>query len=398
MSPPLRRAVLLSLAVLGSWASACSDPSTCSTDAECFEGQICSDGKCVSSSGGDARTSDVDEEGDSTDADASGTDADDPGADSRPQPDAPNGGEDTDDDPDTGGPTYVDVAAGRRHGCGLLSDGRVYCWGDSGGAQQDVPTDERFVAIRAGSEVTCGVTRDDKLVCWGWQDVQSETPKRLPSNLKSGTSFDVGTGGSSYNYAVVCVQEQQGSTKAFCYARKKGNDFEVVGADSLRDLSVGDQFACAATERGIICNGKGEFPPGSATERDAIGSAKAISCGPENCCAVESTNDVTCFYEHSRNFMNAPMGAMDLVAAGEKFACGRRVSNGTVRCWGHSSREAATIPMALAKLNVADLDAGNRHACLLTRGGKIECWGKSDDQRTAAPSPSIAVSRLESGK
>jgi hypothetical protein len=73
---------------------------------------------------------------------------------------------------DSGVPDYgfdfVQIAIGGRHGCGLVSDGSLLCWGlDSDGQLADASVGADFMQIAAGGYHTCGIRTDGSLLCWG---------------------------------------------------------------------------------------------------------------------------------------------------------------------------------------------------------------------------------------
>lgn len=78
------------------------------------------------------------------------------------------------------GPLRALVANGF-HSCGLDEGGRAYCWGENlrgqlgngttGGATpspQEVRGDLTFTSLGPGVQHTCGVTADGEMYCWGW--------------------------------------------------------------------------------------------------------------------------------------------------------------------------------------------------------------------------------------
>lgn len=78
-----------------------------------------------------------------------------------------------------GGHTFVDIAVGDRHGCGLDAEGVVWCWGandsgqlgDGSGEPRLVPTavdaDVVFASVAAGNAHTCALDADGAAWCWG---------------------------------------------------------------------------------------------------------------------------------------------------------------------------------------------------------------------------------------
>lgn len=80
--------------------------------------------------------------------------------------------------PVSGNLTFVSLAAGSGHTCGLLADGHAYCWGQNlsgqigDGTTVDATTPVAIGArtwrqIAGGHQFTCGVALDGSLWCWG---------------------------------------------------------------------------------------------------------------------------------------------------------------------------------------------------------------------------------------
>ena len=67
------------------------------------------------------------------------------------------------------------IAAGSRHVCWMLEDGRVECSGDDSSGQASPPPGE-FDSITAGAEHTCGIHRRRGLLCWGSDEEGQSIP------------------------------------------------------------------------------------------------------------------------------------------------------------------------------------------------------------------------------
>jgi alpha-tubulin suppressor-like RCC1 family protein len=84
--------------------------------------------------------------------------------------------------PVRGGLTFTQITAGLRHWCGVASDGVVYCWGMNNfdqlglgapGFRRDpaaIVGSARFVQVAAGTDHTCGSATDGTVWCWGKND------------------------------------------------------------------------------------------------------------------------------------------------------------------------------------------------------------------------------------
>ncbi|HEY0994973.1 MAG TPA: FG-GAP-like repeat-containing protein [Gemmatimonadaceae bacterium] len=109
--------------------------------------------------------------------------------------------------PIDGGHSWKQVAAGWLHGCGITTDGDLYCWGDNtygqlgngsaGATPTRVPTkvnDEKWVDVAVGAWHTCGVTDWGGLYCWGSNEsgqlgTGDTNPRSTPAYVNSTSAF-----------------------------------------------------------------------------------------------------------------------------------------------------------------------------------------------------------------
>jgi alpha-tubulin suppressor-like RCC1 family protein len=274
------------------------------------------------------------------------------------------------------------ITAGGNHTCALTSDGAVMCWGNTTtGLTEPTPTavtglSGKVVAIAAGAFHTCAVTGAGGVQCWG--------------DNANGQLGD-GTAGSNPNNAVSV----------------RGLTSGVIA------LAAGQYHSCAVTNAGTVqCwgdNSSGQLGNGSTTVWPAsistpvavtglIGNAVSITAGYWFTCAVNETGAAQCwgnnFYgalgNGTTNASTAPVLVSGLasgvvaIAAGDYHACAL-TSGGAVQCWGYnvlgglgngtntlSSAPVAVTGLATGAISIA---AGGNSSCAETSAGVPMCWG-----------------------
>lgn len=275
--------------------------------------------------------------------------------------------------------TFSALAAGAtEHTCGLVTDGRAFCWGSDilgelgngpGGALFNhtpiaVAGGLTFVSITGGGRFTCGVTDTSGGVCWG-----SGARGRLGNgSLDNNPSPGAITGGLDFlsvstGFAHGCGES---GSVAFCWGSgpalgSAGGKYGltpvlVEGEIPVRNMDAGDDFTCALdASDAAVCwgiNFSGQLGRGD--------SASSIA-------PVRVAGQHT--FAH--------------VAAGSRHACGL-TTGGAVWCWGENSagqlgigsQVAAATPQLVTDAPVfTALAAGSNYSCGLTDAGEAWCWG-----------------------
>lgn len=251
--------------------------------------------------------------------------------------------------PVSGSHTFVSLAAGRMHTCGVTATGEAYCWGwdywgQLGGAAigadrcayfySDEPCsrtpvlvsgDHQFVALTASDRATCGRTPAGEVYCWGLE-----------------------VGGSDGTYC-------QNGQRTDC------SRAPVRAGDGLyTDFAMGDVHKCGRSTTGTLscwgANYYGAFGNGttsglSETPVVAAGGAfyAAITSGRTHMCGIDGAGDAQCW------------GANDLGQAGDGTAGGNRLS-----------------PVGIAggqRFAVLVSSPQSSFTCGLSTAGRAYCWG-----------------------
>ena len=200
------------------------------------------------------------------------------------------------------------LAAGARHACALLADGRVACWGanDSGqlglGDTQDrtrpttVETGPgRVVALGAGGDTTCVLLDGGAVACWGANDSGQlglgDTSAR--DAARNGGSVPLGSGRSASALTV---------GGAFSCALLDTSQAKCWGDNSVMQLGA----PITGPAYGDGPNETGDFLPEAA--QGGGRALRGLVAGRAHVCAVLDTSDVRCWGDNSHGQLGAGDG------------------------------------------------------------------------------------------
>ncbi len=320
------------------------------------------------------------------------------------------------------------IAAGGRHSCALLS-GKVFCWGanergqlgDGDVESREVPAsivgDLTFLQIATGLAHTCGVVRGGDAYCWGADDkgqlgdattTSRSAPVRVSGNfsfrlLRTGLSHtcgltvggDVACWGSNMN-----GQIGDGSTKT------RSSPAVLTTGARFVSLTAGWNHSCAlATDGSAWCwgaNDSGQLGNGSRVDARTpvqVGAGQtftSIAAGGTHTCAVTDSGGAYCWGRNS--FGQLGVGSVGdqtspvhvetaarfiSVSAGGVHSCGRTRA-GQAYCWGrnvygqlgdgtNTNRDTPTRVTGAATFTA--LNATGAHTCGTGTDGEMYCWG-----------------------
>lgn len=185
------------------------------------------------------------------------------------------------------GPPATALTVGRFHGCAILNDGSVRCWGGgsalpTGGVSGGVPTGnpsfllggKKATAISAGNNATCALNEDQDVYCWGNGDA-AQLSTGTNTTIKDPTKVDLGSRkivALDLGDAHACVVDTAGAV--LCWGESSNGR---LGYGNLDD--IGD-----------------DEPPTSGGSIDVGGRAvKAVSAGFKGTCVVLDNDTVRCW-------------------------------------------------------------------------------------------------------
>lgn len=259
----------------------------------------------------------------------------------------------------------VELAAGARHTCAVLSGGRVKCWGDNSYGQLGIgSTDARgdqpgemgdtLPAVNLGPGRTakqlslgvshsCAVLDTEVVKCWGNNDHGQLGRGDLDArgddemDMTMLTPIDLGSG--------VLVRVVAAGWNHTCALLSDGT-IKCWGANDVGQLGLGDTLA-----RGDEAGEMGAALPPVNLGRNAT----AITAGHNHTCALLDDNTVKCWGGNGLG----QLGLGDTQHRGDApNELGARVDFGE----GHG---------------VQRLSAGRAHTCALLDVGSLRCWGNN---------------------
>ena len=298
----------------------------------------------------------------------------------------------------------VSLSAGTQHTCAVLATGAVRCWGNGadgrlgygnttsiGAADAgDIAVGGAVVQIAAGGRHTCALLTTGQVRCWGAgvdgrlglastttigddEDPSSGSPVKI-----SGTPTRIVAGPTH-----TCVVQIDGNVK--CWGTGSGGRLGYANTNNIGDDEV----------------------PGDAGDVFAMGAVTQVAAGDFHTCVIGDAEQVRCFGTNGNGELGygntEPIGDDELartagdvdvggpviqLALGSGFSCAL-LEGGAVRCWGaggarlgHGNTEPIgddETPASAGDLDLGgpaiQIAAGSQHACAVLVGGTLRCWG-----------------------
>jgi alpha-tubulin suppressor-like RCC1 family protein len=286
-------------------------------------------------------------------------------------------------------PTYGQfrqMTAGVSHSCGVLIDGRAFCWGSGadgrlghGGTRLfldpvEVAGGHEWRIVSAGSEHTCGVTTADEPFCWGGGNAE---PAGV-SVLATVDSLDAGGTATcaTRDGAAYCWGTNEWGQLGTGSRESAGSPTPVTGGHAFVDVRVGGRHACGLTAEGEVwCWGQNFF--------GQLGADAAEDCGVHYPIACSST---PLRVQTELRFARIDAGfshTCALTAEGEAYCWG---ANSQGQLGTGSGQDANPRPApVITDARFAQIAAMTSLSCGIAAGGDADCWGANPFSPSADP-------------
>ena len=318
----------------------------------------------------------------------------------------------------TGAPAFTSIVAGSYHTCGLTAAGTAWCWGDnvSGQLGDGFPGTDRlspvavlgarsFVSLAAGGFHTCGLTAAGTAWCWGSNaygqigdgtsgfDAWDHAPRRsLPVTVRGGISFASLTAGNSHTCGLTTgggafcwgsnfsgqLGDGTGIHEWFDHATDRTLPVAVIGGRVFTKVSAHRYQTCGVITSGdtycwgersnakafIAAHGSGTTSGASPIRVDSSVSFISISPGDRHACALTVTGMAYCWGSDGSGQLGDGPAYPDYYS------------------FGSTDYSGATTPVAVVGGEIAlETTTANNdypppaHTCGLTIAGLAYCWG-----------------------
>jgi len=303
--------------------------------------------------------------------------------------------------------------------CAVKTGGSVWCWGafsfepfDFAGTPRQLDGVSGAQSVAMAVSHGCALLTDHRVACWGENNsgqlgdgttTASATPVMV-SGLSDARSVDVGDGKS-------CAARQSGEVVCWGY---NGSGYlgtsssptmspeAVPGITDAVAVSVGTYHQCAVRVGGqVVCwgyNGNGNLGDGTSAssttpvEVSGLTDAVGVSVATDGACAVKADGTVWCWGkgpigDGTTNSSNVPVqvsGITNAVAVKAGFTSCVVLANGGVSCWGAvtvesvvSESQISLQPVAMPGFTDATglLDTIPLTFCATRTGGGVSCSG-----------------------
>ena len=256
------------------------------------------------------------------------------------------------------------ISRGAEHACGMRPDGSVVCWGSDVSGQSTPPGGIVFIDLAGGTDHSCGLRSNGSIMCWG-SDAFGQSSPPIDTDFVDLSAGENHSCGVHVDGTITCWGSDVFGQKS-------------PPMDSFKLLSSGAFFNCALDADGYpSCWGMGT----AASDVPVELPYRQLAAGDLHTCQIATDGTLGCWTSEPQPGL-PPVGQFIDHDGVEDYACAIRAATGVAECFGPNTLGRAN-PLGGPFTQIA---TGVDHACGLRINGTLSCWGDNGDGETDAPS------------
>ena len=278
--------------------------------------------------------------------------------------------------------TYKSLATGSYHNCAIATDDTITCWGKNWEGESDPPAGTYKMVTVSDWFHSCAIATDDTITCWGKNDDGK-------ADAPAGTYKTLTT--SSFHNCAVATDDT-----ITCWGDNHNGRTDAP-AGTYRTVVAGRYHNCAIRTEGTItcwgvyCGTRTDGTYGCwRANRNPAGTYKTVATGSSHNCAVATNDTITCWGNNEHGQTDAPAGTYKTVATGSGHNCAI-ATDGTIACWGNNEHGQADAPAGTYN----SVTAIWRHSCAIATNDTVTCWGDNEHGRADPPQTMLEVSATQ---
>lgn len=203
---------------------------------------------------------------------------------------------------------YLSIS-GDYHGCGLLEDASIACWGRDDWGQAS-PPEGQFISVSVGGLESVALAADGHMIAWGYFEFFRSTDTDYVSvaagattacGARLGGGVDCVYGDADGTFEKIAMSDEDelcgldAAGRASCvglYGWAPRTEMLEIPDVAFAEICVGHYFACGLGLDGTItCWGENTFGAVDAPE----GTYVQVGCGAGSSCALDTVGNIDCW-------------------------------------------------------------------------------------------------------
>ena len=283
------------------------------------------------------------------------------------------------------GVTAIDVHD--KHACAVLDDHSAWCWGQPSESDEPTPTSGAprhadwlppVVAVRPGEGIGCALGMAQDLWCWGWLDLAQNAPVPFsqPMRLDELEPVEsVAVGGSAY-----CAEQGGGTVTCVGGYGLCPNEGTFEFGTMSDQLAVGSGHGCVLVDGEVQCWAVMQADFNSCEGPQVVpqlSGSTAISTGYRSLCGV-LPGRIRCIAASGPSFDDETLGDFQAMDIGVEGTINGPIEHICAVTADEGRLECSNwAELVDGLVDITDVAVGGNFGCALDSSGRVNCWGSN---------------------